>query len=196
MNSKQKKEYFRRNNENKKSKLSNKGSITYLIEDSESVDLTGEDIMKICNGKVKVISYHQLADVKSIEDLLSPHGAVVLLYETKQNFGHYTALFYDKNNDVEFFDSYGLKPDEELKYATYDNTPYLTNLLEKYKKKVLHNPVRLQQFIKDVNTCGRWTSLRIRMKDLTFSEFQKYFENLQFYNPDFYVSALTFLYTY
>ena len=53
-----------------------------------------------------------------------------MLYETKQNFGHWTALI-KQQNFIEFFDSYGLQLDQELNYATYDNTPYLTNLVNK-----------------------------------------------------------------
>ena len=195
MNVKQKKEFYKRNNQNKKQNISNKGSIDYDIYESEKIDLTGKDLEKICEGKVKVISYHELASINSIEELLSPHNAVILLYETKENFGHYTALFIDRNKQLEFFDSYGFAPDQELNYAKYDDTPYLTNLLNKYKGNVIHNITNLQKFARDVNTCGRWTATRIRMKDLTADEFSKLWKT-KFYNPDFFISALTFLYTF
>ena len=167
-----------------------------IIDEIEKVDLTGEDLINICEGKVEVIPYHELVEYDSIEKLLDKYGAVILLYETKKNFGHYTALLYDMNGDLEFFDSYGLKPDEELNYATYDDTPYLSNLLKKYNKKYSVNTVKLQKFVRDINTCGRWTTTRIRLREkYTLRQFQELFTKNKYYNGDFFVSALTYLYT-
>jgi len=180
-----------------RSNLTNKGSMDYLIENAETIDLTGEDIVKICEGKVKVVPYHELAGVNSIEELLQPFDAVILLYEVKQNFGHYTALLIDPDGNLEFFDSYGFAPDQELNYAKYDNTPYLTNLLKKYNGNIVYNNYQFQEWVKDVNTCGRWTSTRVRMaKKYNLNQFQKLFSNLKFYNGDWLVSALTYLYTF
>lgn len=164
----------------------------------EKVDLTGEDLVKICEGKVEVVAYHTLKKYNSIEQLLSKHGAVILLYETKENYGHYTALHYDNTGNLEFFDSYGIPPDGELKYAEYnldEGVPYLTRLLKKYDKPINYNKVRLQRFIKDVNTCGRWTSCRIRMNQIPLTQFQQLFKKTSKFDGDWYVSALTYLYT-
>ena len=86
-----------------------------ILTNIESQDLSGEDLVKICEGKVVVVPYHTLKNYNSIEDLLDKFGAVILLYETKQNFGHYTALYYNNSKQLEFFDSYGFAPDQELK---------------------------------------------------------------------------------
>ena len=172
-------------------------TIDALLQNAEEVDLSGEDIKRICNNQVKVIPYHELANVMSIEELLKPFDAVILLYETKENFGHYTALLIDPDGNLEFFDSYGFAPDQELKYALYDNTPYLTNLLKKYDGKIVYNDKQFQEWAKDVNTCGRWTSTRIRMaKKYNLKQFQDLFEGLRYFNGDFMVSALTYLYTF
>lgn len=195
MNVQQKKEFYKKNNQNKKVPIDEKDTLGYMIATSESIDLTGQDIEKICEGKVRVISYHELEGIQSIQQLLEPYGAVILLYETKQNFGHYTALFFDKNKNLEFFDSYGFAPDQELKYATYDNTPYLSNLLKKYQGKIIYNNEDLQKWARDVNTCGRWCASRIRFRNLSATEFKNLFKN-KYYNPDFFVSAITYLYTY
>lgn len=195
MNVSQKKEFFRRNNQNKKVPRDDKGSIGYAISTAEQIDLTGDDLVRICEGKVKVVSYHELANYDSIEDLLKDFGAIILLYETRENFGHYTALFFDKNNTLEFFDSYGFAPDQELNYAKYNNIPYLTNLLNKYSKNVIYNHKGLQKFARDVNTCGRWTASRIRMRNLTPKQFEDLWNNT-YYNPDFFITAITYLYTY
>ena len=169
-----------------------------IINDIEKVDLTGEDLVRICKGKVKVVPYHELKNYDSIEDLLKEFGAIILLYETKLDFGHYTALHYDNTGRLEFFDSYGLAPDAELKYAAYNlaqGVPYLTNLLKQYKKPINYNKVRLQKFMKDINTCGRWTSCRIRMNEYPLADFIKLMKDDMKHNGDWYVSALTYLYT-
>ena len=77
MNVKQKKEYFKLNNHNKKVSIDNKGSLGYALSTAESLDLTGEDLVRICEGKVRVVSYHELKDYKNIEDY---YNLTVLLY--------------------------------------------------------------------------------------------------------------------
>ena len=169
------------------------------IANSEQNDLSGEDLLKITEGQTKVVPYHNLNQFESIEELLKDFGSVILLYETRKDFGHYTALLYDKNGVLEFFDSYGLKPDEELKYAEYnleEGIPYLTKLLNNYNKPIIYNQSKLQKFIRDVNTCGRWTSLRIRFRNIyNLKDFQELFSRTKHFNGDFFVSALTYLYT-
>ena len=168
-----------------------------IIKNAEDVDLSLEDIKKITNDSCEVIVYHNLDQYNSIENLLGEKGAVILLFETKKNFGHWTAIFYqDENrNSIEFFDSYGFKPDQELNYAKYDNTPYLSQLLDKSNLPLVFNKKRLQTFAEDINTCGRWTSLRIVFRNIPLKQFQDLFTKSQYYNGDFYVSALTYLFT-
>ena len=168
-----------------------------IIKNAESIDLSLEDIKIITNNECDVVVYHNLVQYNSIEDLLGEKGAVILLFETKRNFGHWTAIFYqDENrNSLEFFDSYGFYPDEELDYAKYDNTPYLTDLLKKSKLPYIYNKKKLQVFAHEINTCGRWTSLRIVFRNLGLAQFQRLFQRNQYYNGDFFVSALTYLYT-
>ena len=149
-----------------------------ILQTIEKQDLTGDDLLKICEGKVLIVPYHELGDFNSVEDLLSKFGAVIILYEVRKNFGHYTALLYDPDGKLEFFDSYGFKPDQELKYADYNaeqGIPYLTKLLNNYKKPIVYNTMKLQKFVRDVNTCGRWTSTRIRLRNLRLRDFQQLF---------------------
>tara|TARA_B110000046_G_scaffold117360_1_gene124277 strand:- start:2732 stop:3259 length:528 start_codon:yes stop_codon:yes gene_type:complete len=170
-----------------------------ILAEIETQDLSGSDLVAICEGQVEVVPYHELNKYKSIEDLLEKYGAVIILYEIRENFGHYTALLYDNTNTLEFFDSYGFKPDQELKYATYNaeqGVPYLTKLIADYKKPINYSSVKLQKFVRDVNTCGRWTSCRVRLrKKYNLKQFQDLFNKNKYYNGDFFVSALTYLYT-
>ena len=82
-----------------------------------------------------------------------------------------------------------------LNFATYDNTPYLTNLLKASGKPVTHNTVDLQKWARDVNTWGRWASTRVVLRKYNNEQFAQLFTDNAGYNPDWYCSALTFLYT-
>lgn len=166
-----------------------------IIKRQEEVDLSADDIKKICDGKVDIVVYHQLNEYNSLQELMGEFGAVCLLYETKQNFGHWTCLL-DYPDHIEFFDSYGFAPDQELNYARYDNNAYLTNLINGSSKPVRYSKARLQTFAEEVNTCGRWTSCRIKMRNLTNEQFSSLFKRFRHYTGDFWVSAITFLYTF
>ena len=71
----------------------------------------------------------------------------IILYEDKQNRGHWTALL-KYNGLYEHFDSYGVKPDGQLKWISAkrnrqlnQDEPYLTQLLEKEEEKYIYNNV-------------------------------------------------------
>ena len=167
-----------------------------LISNAEKVDLSEKDILNITNNECDIVVYHNLGQYSSLEDLLGEKGAVVLLYELKRNFGHWICLFYtdESRTQVEFFDSYGMMPDEELNYARYNNQPLLKEMMNAYTGSVIYNKKKLQVFKEDVNTCGRWTALRVRLRHLPLEKFSKLFKN-QTHNGDWYVSALTYVYT-
>ena len=65
----------------------------------------------------------------------------IILYEERPNRGHWTALL-KYNGLYEHFDSYGVKPDGQLKWISAkrnrqlnQDEPYLTQLLEKEEEK-------------------------------------------------------------
>jgi hypothetical protein len=178
-------------------------NIEHQILNSEDIYLSGKDIIDICRGETHIVQYHELYKYDSIEQLLEEHGTVTLLYEITAGSGHWVCLYYDINNVLNFFDSYAIGhgvPDSDLKYAEYnlkEGRPYLTLLLEKYKKKLIVNDVKLQAFKKDINTCGRWCGVRLlTRKKYTMKEFQNMFGSTFKNNGDFYVSALTWLQTF
>ena len=171
-------------------------ALDVIIGDQESIDLSGSDIKEITNNGARVLSYHELVNYSTLDEVLGETQAIILLYETKENFGHWVTVFKINDNTIEFFDPYGLQMDDELNYATYNNQPTLTNLVNAAGYKVVSNSKKLQTFKHEVNTCGRWASLRIKFRDTPLREFQTMFGNNKHYNADFWVSALTYLYTY
>jgi hypothetical protein len=64
---------------------------------------------------VKILTYSELTNIKKIEDLLPRHKSYfILLYPVQsEQSGHWVCLTrYSKT--IEYFDSYGLKPDVPL----------------------------------------------------------------------------------
>lgn len=171
------------------------------ILESERFDLSGSDIMRMTDGKTKIISYEQLEHINSLEELLHPYGAVIILYQTSANHGHWVVVLDKGNKQIEFYDPYGIKPDEEL---NIDNayhlrihggrlTPHFSALILKGGFSVEYNKERLQRVLAHVNTCGRYCVLRVIFRSLSLKEFNKLLTGNKHYTPDFWVSALTLL---
>lgn len=172
------------------------------IEQSENIDLSGEDLHRIVDGKARIIKYDDLQHFNSIDEVLGKYGAVIILYETSQNFGHWVCLFRIGERKLEFFDPYGLKLDEELKVAPEFNmrehhgelVAHLTALVELCEDcVVVSNTTQLQKVLRHTNTCGRWVGMRLRFRDVSLSNFITLMTKNKHYDGDFWVSALTLL---
>lgn len=136
-----------------------------MIDDSDIARWLGEE------GRQKIVKYSALKNYKTINDLLpEPTDYRIILTESKPNCGHWTCILKYKNI-IEWFDSYGVKPDGEFRYVPRfarvllgqeGNT--LTHLLKKTKlpgQSVYYNKRRLQSGKDGINTCGRWCIARI-----------------------------------
>lgn len=159
------------------------------------VPLSDKDIINLVDGKANVITYKELQKYKTLDDALGEDNAFVLLYETEPNFGHWTCVFKE-NGRVNVFDSYGIYPDDEIKFVpknfkklNYRKFKYLTKLLYDSKYPVEYNEVPLQSDKVGVSTCGRWVATRLIMRDMCQDDFAKLFS--QFDDPDLAVTYIT-----
>lgn len=173
----------------------NKDSIGYSLNDKEMKD--------ICD--CKVITYTDLADYKNLDDLFRYNGrigdSVVICFLTRANYGHWICLF--KNADgINFFDSYGLKPDDELDWhlneyfreEAKENYPHLTWLLYHSGLPINYNQYKFQSKDKGVATCGRWCIVRLSVKKLNSDQYRDYICKLcnnMSMDPDHLVTWLT-----
>lgn len=114
-----------------------------------------------------VILYDQL----NTQDVKLP---VVILYETKQNFGHWT-LLHETPEGVEFFDSYGKQPDSQFDHISkpFQKPHWLLELLKDLSINVpIHyNDYTLQS--PSSSTCGRWCILRHQFHNSSIDEFAR-----------------------
>jgi hypothetical protein len=177
-------------------------SIIKQIKKAEKIPLSDDDIRILTDGKVSIYVYEDLEGFSDINDLLGEFGAVILLYQTKFNFGHWVALFKVNETTLEFYDSLGWNLDQELKLSSFNlrvhngnEVFHLTHLIETSNYKVINNNTALQKDAKDDNTCGRWAGLRIRLRHIPLKKFVAMFQNLSYENPDFWVSALTIMFS-
>ena len=142
-----------------------------LIKLITKLPYSGEDILTLCDGKTNILTYKELMNYNNIDEVLSPFGCAVILYETKPNYGHWVCLIKHDDNIISFYDSYGLGVDEQLNFID-------------------ENKVRLQKYISDNNTCGRYVGFRIVLKDIKNDYFNYLMKSTKM-NPDMLVSYLT-----
>lgn len=119
-----------------------------------------------------VVKYNQLEDI-DVNNLKLP---MIILYLTSENHGHWT-LLHKVGNTIEFFDSYGIKPDLEFKYINEEMQypKYLARLLAKISQ---HQPIHYNQYQfqakkTGVNTCGRWCIIRNMYSNIDINVFKR-----------------------
>ena len=162
--------------------IANDPDIQYALSDRE--------VAKIAQGRCKLMVYNDLKNVNAIEELLIPYGACLILYEYKPQYGHWCGLIETiPGKRMEFFDSYGLKPDDEKQFIKngYWKEGYLSKLLYEAAKRgweIEYNQHPFQNWNeKKISTCGRWVGLRMLLRFLPLSTFKELF-----YHPDYYIS--------
>ena len=133
--------------------------------------ISGEEIHKWLPNAT-ILKYSELKNYNQLPSL-----PIVILYEIKQNFGHWTTVLRTPEG-IEFFDSYGYAPDKELDFVPKEfkdksdqNNKRLLHLLYNSEENINYNPHRLQG--KLAATCGRWVILRNLFNFFTVDQFSR-----------------------
>jgi hypothetical protein len=158
-------------------------------------DLTGDEIKNL-TGKYPIL-YSDLKNY-TLKKLLKGVGdyQVILLQTLTKLEGHYVALF-ERPEGIYYFDSYGLgTPDSYKEYTKYDEQlpNYLSALLNSSGKNIISNNYDYQSWSPSTSTCGRYSAIRIHLRDLNNDQFHSLFinNNSKFLNnPDNVVCMLT-----
>ena len=104
---------------------------------------------------------------------------MVILYKSKPDYGHWTALVKTPEG-IEYFDSYGDKPEYAKKGAnrqflieTSQYTNQLARLLLDASRviPINFNNHRLQRLSKSIATCGKHVIIRILNRNLTTDQY-------------------------
>lgn len=168
-----------------------------LFDDIQHIPLSGSQIYKTLDGKTKILRYKDLLNYNNIDDVLKPYNNIVLLYESMPRSGHWVCVIKHKDT-IEYFDPYGLKIDEILKYIkpsfrkiSNQDFPYLSYLLYKSKYNIIYNNKKLQEKNNKISTCGRHIISRIILKDIPLKKYINIFKTEKKVNADDKVSFLT-----
>lgn len=160
--------------------------------------LSSIDLYELFENKIKILSYSDLVNYETISEVFGKYDVVFLLYETKENFGHWVVLCQN-NTTIFFFDPYGLFPDDQLKFVDFAFRithnmliPYLSILLILSPKRVVYNPYQFQDINNySIATCGRWCSLFTYFyESISIPEFFNMFKNSKIY-PDKAITLIT-----
>lgn len=156
---------------------------------------TDSDLMYMLGNRVTIITYDQIKNYETLDQLLQPYQTVIILYPapskdedkpTKQ--GHWCCLFViPGTNILEYFDPYGTFVDDNVKlFNEYDQgvlhgrrpmEPDLINLIleSKYADSVHWNDTQFQSTRINTAVCGLWCVVRIKNNNLTEEEFERQF---------------------
>ena len=139
-------------------------------------DLNGQEIEKLV-GKPP-ISYSELGQFKSLNQLLGKENYAVIMYQTSsRTTGHFIAITRnDRTGKVSYRDPYGIpNPDTELQFTKYDQPlPKYLNMLLKgvdYSSNTID-----YQGGKKVSDCGRWSSLFCILHNMTEQQVETLFK--------------------
>jgi hypothetical protein len=148
-----------------------------MNKSSENYALSGEDMMYLVDNKANLEVYPNIHKYRTIEQLMGPRKACILLYEWKKDYGHWTCVF-QRGDTIEFFDSYGEPPDEELEnvpkhfaHVANEDHDYLMELIRKSGKKSVYNNFDFQKETKGMSTCGRHVCVRLAFRQLPNYEY-------------------------
>jgi len=158
------------------------------LEEKEEKAISGGDILKLLNGKTRVIKYSELAKINNINELLFGYDSCVILILSKQNYGHWVCITR-RDNILEFFDSYGFFIDDDeyfkrtSKYCRKmfgQDYPHLTYLFltADPEYKITYNEIRFQKMSPYVSTCGRHVICRIIYKNMDLYDYYNFLKSI------------------
>ncbi len=172
-------------------------SLQDVVSHFRKRDLSGLEIQNLIH-KAPIL-YSDLERYTSLKQLLGKEKYAIVLYQTSsKTTGHFVAItLSDVTGKVRYCDSYGIpNPDREIQYTPYDEKlpPYLTQLLAPYDYE--SNTVDYQAKNPVVSTCGRWSSVFCKWRNLSLAQIKEIFStNSDPYmrDPDNAVCLLTML---
>lgn len=163
--------------------------------------LSDSDLRAILGPSISIMSYPQLRAIRHIEDALDPMGRLVYLFlTTSATSGHWQCCFVSGENELTFFDSYGMAPDEDFAWLSaaqrkqlHETRREVVRLLKDAEHRgfrVIINRHRFQSMKPDVATCGRWCALRCLLSFQTNADFAKMVDESGL-APDVFVAVVT-----
>lgn len=167
-----------------------------VVQKEEAYSLSSNDLKRLVPG-CKIIVYPQLAQTKSVQELLQNRAqcCFILVPLASATSGHWTVLFKAPDG-VHFFDPMGVSADAARLFAPqkrraelHESQPLLMPLLQKAQGPVHINSHDYQKCSPAICTCGRHCCVRVEHRDMTDPDYQQWMST--FPSPDAEVSQLT-----
>lgn len=169
-------------------------------EEIKAYPLSETDMRKVI-PTLKIVSYPDILDASSIDEVLDEKGRLMLLYLTEnESTGHWVCLLKLRDQPIiEYFDPYGnYKPDGEKKWISKEkqrdfgqDTDKLTKLLKNSPYTIKSSSVPFQEEANDMNTCGRHCLTRLYFKHLDLPAYTEMVKATG-QTPDDFVSGFTY----
>lgn len=145
--------------------------------------LSSAEVQEIASG-CRIVRYPDLAEYASWAALMGTgHKVAVLFLVSSPTDGHWIALF-DGPDGPHVFDPLGVALDAEREYistgaaaALGESEPQFSRLLKTASGKAHVSRAKFQRDAPGVNTCGRWSGLRLRQRGMTDPAFQAFVQN-------------------
>jgi hypothetical protein len=179
-------------------------SLEDIVKRGEQYAFSGKNMKDLTENKYSIYKYQDLEQIKNVDQLLGKTGGFILLFQNTEFSGHWVCVFKIDDKTLEFYDSYGLKVDEELEFTEFNRrrhqgkvVPHLTHLLDNSRYNVISNDYDFQgkEDITQTQTCGRWVGWRLRHRDIPLKEFQDLFKKNKIMTGskgnNFYITMLT-----
>jgi hypothetical protein len=163
----------------------------------EQYPFSEKELMRLVDHKANLVLYPDIAKYSTVDSLLGPHGACIILYITDINkrfdsiSGHWTCLFKINKTTLEWFDPYAMLFDNEMDFSKYKYPPYLTKLLEKSDYNIIYNTHQLQRANYNISTCGRHVGMRLQFRSLSLPQYARMLESVPGLTPDNIVTLMT-----
>lgn len=158
------------------------------IKEAKVYPLSDSDIQRLLPHDTNIFTYPHLEGVSHIDEVFDPYGRAMMLFLTEnETTGHWIALL-KRGDTIEIFDPYGYSPKEwrdELGGSAGDfrkwrqDRPLLEKKIREAGYKMKWNNKQRQPLSPVINTCGRWSSMRLLFADYTLEEFNKILDKIK-----------------
>lgn len=158
-----------------------------IIQDAKMYALTNTDIQRLLPVDTNIFTYEQLDKTAHIDNLFDGYGRAIMLFLTDSAMsGHWIALIR-RGNVIEAYDPYGFSPSEwkrklqpnmEIVKTHNQDKPLLEQKVRGAGYKLVWNKKQQQPKSPNVNTCGRWSVMRLLFADFTLDEFNKMIDSI------------------
>lgn len=169
------------------------------IKQIKAYPLSDGDLQQLLGKDIKILTYPELKDMDSIDEMFDRKGRSILLFpNASPTMGHWTCLIR-RPNKIEFFDSYGDAPDTSQKDGLSQSRleqldidrPYLTRLLRASGIPVYYNTHIFQSSQPSVATCGRHCAVRLFYAPYSLDKYKSIIDKAGM-SPDNFVAALVY----